>query len=98
MSVSDLKSKVRTLIDRILWKYAVLSVAVKILLKIRGSTTEIPSFIYNISDSAFALYADNGKENAQTMNHRLCHRFTLRINKQYFISLKLCFGILVNIF
>ena len=23
----------------------------------------------------------NGKENAQTMNHKLCHRFTLRINK-----------------
>ena len=23
------------------------------------------------------------------MNHKLCHRFTLRINKQYFTSLKL---------
>ena len=41
---------------------------------------------------------DNEKENAQTMNPKLCHRFTLRINKQYFTSLKLSFGIQVNIF
>ena len=54
--------------------------------------------LHNISESALALYDDNEKENAQTMNHKLCHRFTLRINKQYFTSLKLSFGILVNIF
>ena len=40
-----------------------------------------------ISESAFALYDENRKENAQTMNHQLCHRFTLRINKQNFTSL-----------
>ena len=54
--------------------------------------------LHNVSKSAFALHDDNGKENAQSMNHKLCHRFTLRINKQYFTSLKLSFGILVNIF
>ena len=31
------------------------------------------------------------------MKHKLCHRFTLQINKQYFTSLKLSFGILANI-
>ena len=55
-------------------------------------------YIYILSESALALYDDNEKENAQTINHKLCHRFTLRINKQYFTSLKLRFGILVHIF
>ena len=36
------------------------------------------------------------KEIAQTMNKKLCHHFTMRINKRYFTSLKLTFGILVN--
>ena len=38
----------------------------------------------------------NRKEIAQTMNQKLCHHFTMRINKRYFTSLKLSFGILVN--
>ena len=31
------------------------------------------------------------------MTQKLCHHFTMRINKRYFTSLKLSFGILVNI-
>ena len=53
--------------------------------------------LHNISESALALYDDNRKEIAQTMNQKLCHHFTMRINKRYFTSLKLSFGILVNI-
>ena len=43
------------------------------------------------------IYDDNRKEIAQTMNQKLCQHFTMRINKRYFTSLKLSFGILVNI-
>ena len=53
--------------------------------------------MHNISESALALYDDNRKETAQTMNQKLCHHFTMGINKRYFTSLKLSFGKLVNI-
>ena len=53
--------------------------------------------LHNISESALAFYDDNRKEMAQTMNQKLSHHFTMRINKRYFTNLKLSFGILVNI-
>ena len=55
----------------------------------REDTVERPKvLLHNILEGAFAHYDDNGKESAQTVNHKLCHRFTLPINKQYFTSLK----------